>query len=127
MRKCPIPDHYKYIVTTYIDDLPTILKDPKALIDQLTSIPYNFQVEKILTSKFPSSWIWFKLNSTDTCMDPGKYVDQMEEACIQHFKTELVQKHRFPLQKGDHPELDTTPFLYDDKKEAYQSLLGSSW
>ena len=28
------------------------------------------------------------------------------------------------LQKGDHPELDTTPFLDEDDKEIYQSLIG---
>ena len=32
-------------------------------------------------------------------MDPGKYVDQMEEAYIQHFKTKPVQKHRFHYKK----------------------------
>ena len=33
-------------------------------------------------------------------------------------------KHRSPLQKYDHPELDTTPFLDKDGKEIYQSLIG---
>ena len=50
----------------------------------------------------------------------------MEEAYVQHFKTKLVQRHRSPLQKGDHPELDTTPFLNDKEKEIYMSLVGSA-
>ena len=34
MRKCPTADHYEY-VTTYVDNLTIIMKDPQSLIDQL--------------------------------------------------------------------------------------------
>ena len=30
-----------------------------------------------------------------------------------------------PLEKGDHPELDTSEFLEDSEMEMYQSLIGS--
>ena len=30
-----------------------------------------------------------------------------------------------PLEKGDHPELDATEYLYQDGIEKYQSLIGS--
>ena len=33
-------------------------------------------------------------------------------------------KHRSPLQKGDHPELDASPFLDEEGKMIYQSLTG---
>ena len=33
-------------------------------------------------------------------------------------------KHRSQLQKGDHPELDTSPFLDEEGKMIYQSLIG---
>ena len=59
-------------------------------------------------------------------MDPGQYVNRMEEAYLQHFKVKPNQKHRSPLQKGDHPELDTTPFLDEKEKEIYMSLVGSA-
>ena len=59
-------------------------------------------------------------------MDPGQYVKRMEEAYVQHFKVKTDQKHRSPLQKGDHPELDTTPFLDEKEKEIYMSLVGSA-
>ena len=61
-------------------------------------------------------------------MDPGKYIDWMEEGYIQHFKTKLVQRHRSLLQKRDNPELDTSPFLNEEEKEVYMSLVGfSQW
>ena len=60
-------------------------------------------------------------------MDSRKYIDRMEEAYVQYFKTKLVQQqHRSPLQKGDHPELDTYLFLNDEEKEICQSLVGSN-
>ena len=53
-------------------------------------------------------------------MDPGKYIDQMEEAYIQHFGVKPNKKYRSsPLQKGDYPKLDTTPFLNEEGKEIY--------
>merc|ERR1719491_1297125 len=58
-------------------------------------------------------------------MDPGKYIERMMEAYEQHFGETPDTKHRSPLQKGDHPEMDTTPFLDEDGKEIYQSLIGS--
>ena len=59
-------------------------------------------------------------------MDPGKYVERMEEAYVQHFKTKPIQRERSPLQKGNHPELDISPFLDDSEKKIYMSLVGSA-
>ena len=50
----------------------------------------------------------------------------MEKAYVQHFGVKPNKKYRSPLQKGDHLELDTTPFLDEDKREIYQSLIGAS-
>ena len=52
-------------------------------------------------------------------MDPGKYIDRMNESHKQHFGKMPEMKHRSPLQKGDHPELDTTPFLDGEGKMIY--------
>ena len=57
-------------------------------------------------------------------MDPGKYIGRMMKAYKQHFGVKPDMKHRSPLQKGDHPELDTTLFLNKDDIEIYQSLIG---
>ena len=47
----------------------------------------------------------------------------MIEAYAQYFGFKTDMKHRSPLQKGDHPKLDTTPFLDEEGKEIYQSLI----
>ena len=48
----------------------------------------------------------------------------MEVAYVQHFGVKPNKKYRSPLQKGDHPELDTTLFLNKEGKEIYQLLIG---
>jgi hypothetical protein len=56
-------------------------------------------------------------------MNPSRYIDKMEDAYKQHFKDSPKQKHRSPLVKGDHPELDTSEF--PDQDGIYQSLVGA--
>ena len=123
MRKCPTGDHYEY-VATYVDDLAIIMKDPQSLIDQLTAAPYNFKLEGSGPLNFYLG-CGFQRDTTGTlCMDPGKYIDRMMESYKQYFGENPSMKHRSPLQKGDHPELDTTPFLDEEGKMIYQSLIG---
>ena len=53
------------------------------------------------------------------------YVDKMEDAYKQYFRKKPNQKHRSPLVKGDHPELDTSKFLDQDSIDIYQLLVGA--
>ena len=79
MRKCPTADHYEY-VATYVDDLCMIMKDPQSLLDQLIAPSYNFKLKGSGELAFHLG-CGFNYNSTSKlCMDPGKYIDQMEEA-----------------------------------------------
>ena len=114
-RKCPTVDHYEYIAT-YIDDLAIITKDPQAFINQLELTPYSLKLKGSGPLNFHLG-CRFNGDSTRTlCMDPGKYIDQIEETYVQHFGIKPNKKHRPPLQKGDHPKLDTTPFLHEEGK-----------
>jgi hypothetical protein len=49
----------------------------------------------------------------------------MEDLYKLFFGEKPRQKYSSPLKKGDHPELDTTAFLEQDKLEIYQSLIGA--
>ena len=106
IRQCPTVDHYEY-VATYVDALCMIMKDPQSLLDQLMAPPYTFKLKGSGELAFHLG-CGFNCHKTGTiCMDPRKYIDRMEEAYVQHFKTKPVQRHRSLQQKGDHPELDT--------------------
>ena len=124
MRKCSTADHYEYIAT-YVDDLAILMKDPQACINLLEAAPYNFKLKRSGPLNFHLGY-GFHCDSTGIlCMDPGKYIDWIKEAYVQHFGIKPVQKYRSSLQKGDRPELDTTLFLDIKGKEIYQSLIGS--
>ena len=125
MRKCPTADHYEY-TATYVDDLCIIMKDPQSLLDQLMAPLYYFKLEGYGELAFHLSCGFQRDNTGILCMDPIKYIDCIEEAYIQHFKTKPVRRERLPLQKCSHPELDTSPFLNDEDKEIYMSLVGST-
>ena len=101
------------------------MKDPQAYFDQLEIAPYNFKLKGWGPLIFHLG-CGFQRNSTDTlCMDPGKYMDQMKEAFVQHFGTKPVQKYRSLLQKYDPPELDTTLLFGQKGTEKCQLLVSS--
>ena len=58
-------------------------------------------------------------------MDPNQYINCMEDAYYHHFKDNPNTKVKSPLEPGDHPELDTSPFLDKDDTKIYQSLIGA--
>ena len=59
-------------------------------------------------------------------MDPSGYIDRMEESYVTSFGSKPASKGcSSPLEKGDHPKLDTSAFLEEDDIEIYQSLIGS--
>ena len=90
MRKCSTADHYEY-VATYVDDLCMIMKDPQSLLDQLMAPQYNFKLKESRELAFHFG-CGFKHDNTGTlCMDHGKYIDLMEDAYLQHFKTKSLQ------------------------------------
>ena len=123
MRKCPTSDHYKYIAT-YVDDLAIIMKDPQSLIDQLKAVPYNFKMKVLRPLNFHLGCGFSCDNNGSLYMDPGKYIEQMIETYKQHCGVKPDMKYRSPRQKGEHPELDTTPSLDEEGTEIYQSLIG---
>ena len=49
----------------------------------------------------------------------------MEESYLQFFGENPTQRISSPLERGDHPELDASNFLDQEKTEVYQSLIGA--
>ena len=94
------------------------MKEPQSLIDQLAA-SCRFKLKGSRPLNFHLGCGFSCDNDGTLYMDPGKYIDQMIEAYKQHFGVKPNMKHRYPLQKGDHPKLDTTPFLDKDRKETY--------
>ena len=59
-------------------------------------------------------------------MDPSGYIKRMEESYVTHFKVKPRPTRRnSPLERNDHPEMDTSAFLEEEDILVYQSLIGS--
>jgi hypothetical protein len=59
------------------------------------------------------------------CMEPKKYIEKMVSTYEQIFGQHPSHKFSSPLEKGDHPELDTSPFLLAIEIQQYQSLVSA--
>ena len=58
-------------------------------------------------------------------MAPRKYIDKMVTTYERLFGSKPSLKVTSPLEKGDHPELDTSEFLDGTETQQYQSLIGA--
>ncbi len=58
------------------------------------------------------------------CYAPRKYIEKTLDNYKRLFGKE-PKKASSPLDKGDHPELDTSPLLDIEDIKIYQSLIGS--
>ena len=56
---------------------------------------------------------------------PKKYIEKMDENYKRLFVAKVKSTYRSPLEKGDHPEMDTSDFLGDSVTQLYQPLVGS--
>ena len=60
-------------------------------------------------------------------MSPEGYIERMIERCRRYFGKNPPKKVNInsPLEKNDHPEMDTSDFLEEGDVNIYQSLMGS--
>jgi hypothetical protein len=60
------------------------------------------------------------------CQAPKQYIEKMVESYVRFFGEKPSRRVTSPLEKGDHPELDTSEFLGVDETRIYQSMIGSA-
>jgi hypothetical protein len=112
-------------VAVYVDDLAIAMKDPKFLISALTSSPYNFKLKGSGPIKFHLGMEFSRDNNNVLCLQSKRYLDKMISTYERHFGEKPRHTYHSPLEKGDHPEMDTTDMLDSEKTSLYQSLIGA--
>ena len=117
-------DHYEYIAV-YVDDLMIASKDPKGIIDALTSKPNNFKLKGTGPVTFHLGCDFFRDSQGTLCFGPRKYIERMYDQYKKLFGKAPPQKCSSPLEKNDHPELDDSPLLGQEDIAKYQSLIGA--
>ena len=115
-------DVYEYIAI-YVDDLCIAAKDPKAITDLLAE-KYKYKLKGTGPLAFHLGCNFFRDESDTLCFAPKKYIDKILDA-YKHMFGENPKPVTTPLEKGDHPELDTGDELDEEGIKKYQSLIGS--
>jgi hypothetical protein len=117
----PNGDVYEYI-GVYVDDLAITARAPQGIIDVLQG-KYNFKLKGTGPIKFHLGMDFFHDRDGVLCIAPKKYIEKMIESFEQFFGTKPSQRFSSPLEKGNHPEMDTSEFLDGDETQQYQSLV----
>ena len=114
---------YDYI-GVYVDDLAIIAKDPESIIDTLIN-KHGFKLKGTGPIQYHLGMDFFRDSNGVLCISAKKYINKMISSYETYFGTKPSQKYSSPLDKGDHPELDTSEFLDDVETQRYQSLIGA--
>jgi hypothetical protein len=115
-------DHYEYIAV-YVDDLMYLSKDPQAIVDALEN-KYQFKLKGTGPVNYHLGTTFERDADGVLCLKPIKYIKKM----VANYKRiyGVAPKERIqPLDKGDHPEMDTSDILDMEESKIYQSLIGA--
>ena len=119
----PNGEVYEY-VAVYVDDLALAMKDPQAFVGQLTK-QYNFKLKGTGPVTFHLGMDFTRDKDGTLCMSSKKYTEKIIANYERMYGESPRQNVTSPLEKGDHPEIDTSELLDDKGIREYQSLIGS--
>ena len=116
-------DHYEYI-GVYVDDLIISSKNPQSVIDMLTT-KHSFKLKGTGPISYHLGCDFYRDEDGTLCMAPRKYIERMVKGYEQMFGSKPKHNVTSPLEKGDHPELDSSDELDMEGIKKYQSLIGT--
>ena len=117
-------DHYEY-VACYVDDLLIVSRDPQKIITGLEAKPHKFKLKGTGPVKFHLGCDYFRDENGTLCVGPKTYIERLALQYKSMFGVAPTTTYRAPLEKNDHPELDTSSLLNEDGITQYQSLIGA--
>jgi Reverse transcriptase (RNA-dependent DNA polymerase) len=114
---------YEYIAV-YVDDLAIAMKNPHEFISVLES-KYKFKLKGTGPIEVHLGMTFQRDEEGDLCISSAKFIEKMIGTYEKFFGEKPKQNVSSPLEKGDHPELDTSELLDSQGISIYQSLIGS--
>jgi hypothetical protein len=115
-------NQYEYIAV-YVDDLAIEMKNPKEFTDVLEN-KHKFKRKGTGPIEFHLGMDFTMDDDGTLCISPTKYIEKL----IKNYEKSFGMKpNEFasPLEKGDHPELDTSELCTTEQGAQYQSMIGS--
>ena len=114
---------YEY-VAVYVDDLAIAMKNPKDLVDILEG-KHKFKTKGTGPISFHLGMDFSRDDDNTLCLSSSKYIEKLLKNYERMFGQQPKQNISSPLEKGDHPETDTSEFLDTKGIQMYQSMIGA--
>jgi hypothetical protein len=114
-------DHYEY-VAVYVDDLLIASRDPEKIIKELQE-KHGFKLKGVGSLSYHLGCDYFRDKDGTLCYGPRKYIAKMLEQYERMFGNK-PNEYVSPLEKGDHPEIDTSEELDVEGIKRYQTMIG---
>jgi len=108
---------YEYIAM-YVDDLAIAAKDPKQIVDVLMN-HYKFKLKGTGPISFHLGMYLLRDDCGILCMASQQYIEKMCANFEHLFGYPPKQSVTSPIEKNDHPELDTSDLLNEDDTIKY--------
>jgi hypothetical protein len=116
-------DLYEYIAV-YVDDLAIAMKNPKDITDILEK-KHKFKLKGTGPISFHLGMDFTRDEDNTLCISPTKYIDKLVKNYEKLFGMKPNTSVTSPLEKGDHPELDTSELCTTEQIAQYQSMIGA--
>ena len=122
LRKAPNLKFYEYIAI-YVDDLCIAAESPSAII-QIFKSKYHLKVKGDGKLTYHLGADYFEDPDGTFVSQPKKYIDKLANTYIRLFNEDPPKGYKTPLDKNDHPELDTSEILEGDMAAKYLTMVG---
>ena len=116
LRKAPNLRCYEYIAV-YVDDLCRAAESPSAI--------FNVKGDDKLTYHLGADY--FEDPDGTFVSQPKKYNDKLADIYKRLFNEDPPKGYKTPLDKNDHPELDTSEILEEDMAAEYFMVGQLQW
>ena len=107
----------------YVNDLCIAAQDPKEIFNILKS-KYNLKVKGDGPLTYHLGADYFQDPDETLVSQPKKYIEKLEETYVRLLNTEPSKGLKTPLEKNDHPELDTSEILEGHEVNQYFTMVG---
>jgi hypothetical protein len=114
---------YEY-VAVYVDNLAIAMKNPKEFVDILEN-KHKFKTKGTGPISFHLGMDFTRDEDNTLCLSPTKYIEKLMKNYERMFGEPPKQIVTSPLEKGDHPEIDTSDLLDAKDIQTYQSMIGA--
>ena len=122
LRKAPNLRCYEYIAV-YVDDLCIAAEFPSAII-QIFKSKYHLKVKGDGKLTYHLGADYFEDPDGTFVSQPKKYIDKLADTYKRLFNEDPPKGYKSPLDKNDHPELDTSEILEGDMAAKYLTMVG---